>query len=55
MTDKGAFFRWVSEDAARGGLVEIKQGAVNRLAKTLKGSVAIPGLEQVEESAVRVR
>jgi len=55
VTDKGAFLRWVGEDAARGGLVEIKQGKVNELAKTLKGSVAIPGLEQVEESAVRVR
>ena len=55
VTDKGAFLRWVGEDAARGGLVEIKQGKVNDLAKTLKGSVVVPGLEQVEESAVRVR
>jgi hypothetical protein len=53
--DAAKFLRWLSEDPTRAGYIEFKQSRLNDLAKSLKGSVEIPGLEQVEEKGVRVR
>lgn len=55
VTDKDAFLKAVSKDAALHGCVNVNQGELSRLARSFRGGLSIPGVTVATTNRVVVR
>lgn len=55
VTDKAAFLKAIAEVPAYHALVDVNEGAINKLIAALGGGLAIPGIEIYEEKTLSAR
>jgi hypothetical protein len=55
VTDKAAFLKAIAEVPAYHALVDVNEGAINKLVAALGGGLAIPGIEIYEEKTLSAR
>jgi hypothetical protein len=53
--DKGALVKYVAEHPEWLSLLDVNMQALNGLARSQKGSLALPGVEAVEEHSIAAR